>query len=156
MKHYIIIAVLCLGFNLNAQQSENEIVKAKIIEFFNAFHEQDTLALMSMGTKNLKLQTISINENGETILKETDFNQFIHNIAGIPKDHSFEEKLLGFNIQIDGNMANAWTPYEFWYQEKFSHCGVNSFQLMKQANEWKIIYLVDTRRKEGCQKNSKN
>ena len=51
-------------------------------------------------------------------------------------------------------MATAWTPYEFWYKEKFSHCGVNSFQLMKIENEWKIIYFVDTRRRSDCvQKN---
>jgi hypothetical protein len=74
----------------------------------------------------------------------------VKSIARIPKDKKFEEKLLGFNIQVDGNMANAWTPYEFWYEGEFSHCGVNSFQLIKDDGEWKIIYLVDTRRKEGC------
>ena len=72
------------------------------------------------------------------------------NIANIPKDRKFEEKLLDFSIQVDGNMANAWTPYEFWYQEELSHCGVNSFQLIKEDDKWKIIYLVDTRRREGC------
>ncbi len=50
-------------------------------------------------------------------------------------------------------MANAWTPYEFWYNGNFSHCGVNSFQLIKKDEKWKIIYLVDTRRKEGCLSN---
>jgi hypothetical protein len=56
-----------------------------------------------------------------------------------------------YNIQIDGAMANAWTSYEFWVNGSFSHCGVNSFQLFKDEGAWKIIYLIDTRRKEGCQ-----
>ena len=47
-------------------------------------------------------------------------------------------------------MANVWTAYSFYFDGKFSHCGVNSFQLLKEAGEWKIFYLVDTRRKEGC------
>ena len=33
----------------------------------------------------------------------------------------------------------------------FSHCGANSFQLMKGADGWKIVYLVDSRRTEGCE-----
>lgn len=150
MKQFIPIFILCFSINVNAQKSESENVKTKIIEFFDAFHKQDTTALKSMVTDKIILQSISINKEGKTVLKEEDFNQFVNNIASIPKDRKFEEKLLDFSIQVDGNMANAWTPYEFWYQEKFSHCGVNSFQLIKVDNEWKIIYLVDTRRRKGC------
>ncbi|MEM9869076.1 MAG: nuclear transport factor 2 family protein, partial [Bacteroidota bacterium] len=32
----------------------------------------------------------------------------------------------------------------------FSHCGINSFQMVNFGGEWKIIYLIDTRGKEGC------
>ncbi len=151
MKQLILMMILSLGFNVNAQQSETDNVKSKIIEFFDAFHKQDSVALKSMVTDKVILQSISTNKEGKTILKEEDFSKFIKSIASIPKDQTFEEKLLGFNIQVDGNMANAWTPYEFWYQGEFSHCGVNSFQLIKADGAWKIIYLVDTRRKEGCQ-----
>ncbi len=150
MKHKILMFILCFGLNVNAQKSENENVKAKIIEFFEAFHKQDTSALKAMVTEKIILQSISINKEGKTILKEENYNQFVKNIASIPKDTKFEEKLLDFSIQVDGPMANAWTPYEFWYQGEFSHCGVNSFQLIKDDGTWKIIYLVDTRRKDGC------
>ena len=152
MKQFILIFILLFGLNLNAQKKESENVKATIIKFFDAFHEQDTIVLKSMVTDKIILQSISINKEGKTVLKEDDYNKFIKNIASIPKDKSFKEKLLDFNIQIDENMANVWTPYEFWYQNEFSHCGVNSFQLMKEDNAWKIIYLVDTRRREGCEK----
>ena len=151
MKQYMLLVILCFGLNLNAQQSEDENVKAKIIEFFDAFHKQDTVALKSMATDKVILQSISTTKEGKTILKEDDYGRFIKSIASIPKNQTFEEKLLDFNIKVDGVMANAWTPYEFWYQGEFSHCGVNSFQLIKDDAKWKIIYLVDTRRKEGCQ-----
>lgn len=151
MRQLLLIFTLSLTLILNAQKSETEKVKETIIEFFDAFHKQDTIALKAMAKGNIMLQSIAINKEGKTILKEDDFNQFIKSIASIPKDSIFEEKLLNFSIQVDGNMANAWTPYEFWYQGEFSHCGVNSFQLIKTNGEWKIIYLVDTRRREGCQ-----
>jgi len=150
MKHKILMFILCFVLNVNAQKPENENVKAKIIEFFDAFHQQDTSALKAMVTEKIILQSISINKEGKTVLKEDDYTQFVKNIASIPKDTKFEEKLLDFSIQVDGHMANAWTPYEFWYEGEFSHCGVNSFQLIKEDGDWKIIYLVDTRRREGC------
>jgi len=152
MKYVILLFVFCSTLIINAQKSETEAVKETIIEFFNAFHKQDTIVLKSMVKGDITMQSISINKEGKTVLQESSYNQFVKNISSIPKDRTFEEKLLDFSIQVDGNMANAWTPYEFWYQDKFSHCGVNSFQLIKEEDSWKIIYLVDTRRKKGCQK----
>lgn len=146
---FTLIAVLCLSFTF-VQTSDEEQVKQTIINFFEAFHKQDTLKLKTMAKGNIKMQSISINKEGKTQISENDYYVFVKNIAGIPKDKTFEEKLLGFDIKVDGNMANAWTPYEFWYDGNFSHCGVNSFQLVKEEESWKIIYLVDTRRREGC------
>ncbi len=54
-------------------------------------------------------------------------------------------------IEIDGNLAQAWTQYAFYVGKKFSHCGVDAFQLFKGTDgTWKIFQLADTRQKEGC------
>ncbi|HUH33176.1 MAG TPA: hypothetical protein VLZ28_04430, partial [Daejeonella sp.] len=53
-------------------------------------------------------------------------------------------------VLIDDNLASVWTSYQFYIGDKFSHCGVNSFQLVKGKEGWKIVYLIDTRRKENC------
>ena len=151
MKRILLLVISLFALTSNAQKSESENVKATIIEFFDAFHKQDTITLKLMAKGNIKMQSISIDKDGKTVLSENDYFQFVQNIASISKDRTFEEKLLDFTIKVDGNMANAWTPYEFWYQKKLSHCGVNSFQLIKEEGKWLIIYLVDTRRREGCQ-----
>ena len=156
MKKLLLLGAFCFTLIVNAQKTEKENVKATIVKFFEAFHKQDTTMLKAMAKGDIIMQSISVDKEGKTVLQESDYSQFLKNIASIPKDRTFEEKLLDFNIQVDGNMANAWTPYEFWYNGNFSHCGVNSFQLIKVNDEWKIIYLVDTRRREGCITNSKN
>jgi len=152
MKKLLLLTVFCFSFGVQGQNTDSEAVKATIINFFEAFHKQDTTALKTMAKGDIKLQSISVNKEGKSVLHESEYSQFLKNIASIPKENTFEEKLLSFNIQLDGNMANAWTPYEFWYNGNFSHCGVNSFQLIKEDDEWKIIYLVDTRRREECKK----
>jgi hypothetical protein len=54
---------------------------------------------------------------------------------------------LSYAIQVDESMGHVWTPYEFYVNGKSSHKGVNAFTLFKKDNTWKIVRLVDTRRK---------
>jgi hypothetical protein len=96
------------------------------------------------------LQTISKKNDGNNEVRTDAFEQFLRSIISIPDSVGFREEILNYQIKIDGPMANAWTPYKFWLNETFSHCGVNSFQLAKGRDGWKIIYLIDTRRKEEC------
>lgn len=95
------------------------------------------------------MQTIAPNRQGEIALTGGTLSDFL-NALGTPHDQVWDERILSYEIKIDGAMASVWTPYEFYVGERFSHCGVNSFQLMKGNDSWKIIYLVDTRKREGC------
>jgi hypothetical protein len=54
-------------------------------------------------------------------------------------------------VKIDSDLAMVWAPYKFYVGEKFSHCGVDCFQLVKLNGQWKIQYLIDTRRRQGCE-----
>ncbi|MEO0527501.1 MAG: nuclear transport factor 2 family protein [Bacteroidota bacterium] len=135
-----------------AQASEEEAVQKTIEAFFEAFHQQDSILIKQTVSEDIILQTIGKNREGETRMRTDEFSDLIKSIVSIPDTTDFQEKILSFNIQVDGAMANAWTPYEFWINGNFSHCGVNSFQLFKDGDAWKIIYLVDTRRREGCHK----
>ena len=39
--------------------------------------------------------SIAIDKDGKTVLSENNYFQFLQNIANIPKDCTFEEKLFG-------------------------------------------------------------
>jgi len=136
-----------VGFS---QKSEEQNVKETIDAFFNAFHAQDSMALKKVVHSSIYLQRIGENSEGTLTLRTEDFSDLMKSIIGIPDSVSFQERIIDFTIQEDGRMAHAWTPYEFWYNGEFHHCGVNSFQLFKVENSWKIIYLIDTRKTEGC------
>ncbi len=150
MKKALVFVFAMSSLALWSQNNEQEAVQLAIEKFFEGFHQQDTLALQNSVSDAIVLQTISTDSLGSTVVRSESFNKFAQSIASIPKTMKFEEKLKSFSIQIDGNMANAWTPYEFWLRDEFHHCGVNSFQLVKYGEDWKIVYLIDTRRKEGC------
>ena len=151
MKKYIVILSLMTTFGLSAQADEKGAVQKTIDDFFAAFHAQDSIQMRNLTADGITLQSIGANKSGETKLRVSDFGKFLKGIVGIPKERKFEEKLRSYSIQVDGPMANAWTEYEFWIDGAMSHCGVNSFQLINEGDGWKIIYLIDTRRREGCE-----
>lgn len=82
-------------------------------------------------------------------IRNEDLKGFMTQISSLPKN-SADERISFDMIKTDDALAMAWTPYQFYYEGKFSHCGVNSFQLVRLAGVWKIQYLIDTRRKENC------
>ena len=95
------------------------------------------------------MQTIVKNEEAEVSIRSGSLEAFVNSI-GSSEPGRLNEKIGGYEIKIDGELASAWTPYEFYVGEEFSHCGVNSFQLLKTAEGWKIFHIVDTRRKDNC------
>ena len=124
--------------------------KKMVLDFFEAFHAQDTVKLKSFAMNGIKLESVSMDAEGNTILTSDDYSKFLKSIASIPGEASFEEKLHEFRIEENGLLATVTTPYSFYYNGNFSHCGVNSFELVNFNGEWKIVYLIDTRTKENC------
>lgn len=150
MKQIIALLLFFITAVAFSQSAAEKEVKQTIEKFFDGFHKGDTLGIKATLHNQLILQTVSRNREGETVLQQEAPGAFLKAVAGRPADQKWEERLLDVVIKVDGNMAHAWTPYEFWFNGTFHHCGVNSFQLFKEGNTWKIIYIIDTRRKEGC------
>lgn len=125
-------------------------VKQAIEEFFDGFHKGDTAIMKKVLASKVMLKTVAKNKEGKIKIGETPIEKFLNAIHNRPADQKWDERLLSFTITANGQIANAWTPYEFYFNEKFSHCGVNVFQLYKDREGWKIMHLADTRNREGC------
>ncbi len=125
-------------------------VKQTILEFFEGFHSGDTVKIKKTMDDNIIMQTIAQTKDGGKKAVQTDVGKFLKSINGRPSGQRWDERLLLFKIDADSAIANAWTPYEFYFNDKFSHCGVNVFQLFNDGTSWKIIALADTRHREGC------
>lgn len=143
MKKIALIAFSLFAMQLQAQEAD---IKKTIATFFEGLHTGDTLKIKSVCSDKMVLQSIMENTKG-TKFDHEDISEFYKSITSIPKDMKIEERLLDCKVQVDGSMAHAWTPYEFYINGKLSHSGVNSFQLYKDNGVWKIVYIIDTRRK---------
>lgn len=152
MKKLIVFVLAFLASTeIHAQENrKEEAIKNVIDSFFEGLHYGDSSKIRTTIHKDLKIQTTSSTKDGIKVLRTQKVKDFLTAIANKKPENNYFEKLLSYDIKIDGNLASVWTPYEFYLNEKFSHCGANSFQLFDNNGKWEIIYLVDMRRRSDC------
>ena len=109
----------------------------------------DAAGLKSVLADSALLQTITRDKKGNFLVRNQPFGAFIDFVSKQPIGDA-DERIRFDMIKVDGPLASVWTPYQFFYKGQFSHCGVNSFQLVRLNNAWKIQYIIDTRRRENC------
>ncbi|MBC7826253.1 MAG: nuclear transport factor 2 family protein [Chitinophagaceae bacterium] len=149
MKPILILLTIALSSSYVHAQSAEDSVKATVNKLFEGMKNADATLVSHAFSDSAILQTIARNKEGKLIIRNEKVKDFAEFVGKQQKDAA-DERISFETVKIDGPLAIAWTPYNFYYEGKFSHCGVNSFQLVRMNGEWKIQYLIDTRRREGC------
>ena len=139
------ISAILLVFSSFCFAQQNQDIEKPVRDLFIGMKNADPVLLKSVFTENAIMQTIT----KDGMVKSDSVQDFISSISKFSAG-DLEEKIIIDALHTDGNLASVFTPYSFYLKGKFSHCGANSFQLVKQNDEWKIQYIIDTRRKENC------
>lgn len=133
---YILLILTVISFNTYAQNDE-AAVKQTINDLFDGLKKSDTALMRFAFSNNALLQTISKNRDGNTVVRSEPLDSFLVAIAR-PHTEVYDERITFEVVKIDADLAIAWTPYKFYVGDKFSHCGVNSFQLVKYKGHGKF------------------
>lgn len=148
----LILLVFLISFSTSLAQEEfsKEDAKAIVDTFFEGFHKGDTLLMSQLLMPDAVLQTAFKTGKGEDKVVTDSIDKLLTAIANRPVEQKWDERLLSYSVQIDGNLAHVWTPYEFYVNDTFSHCGANAFTLTKTKDGFKILHLIDSRRRASC------
>lgn len=138
---YLILALL----PLNSSAQENSTVLIPINNMFDAMREHNSDKLLTQFVDGAILERAT-KDNTVRTSNLSKFAQFIKKSS-----KSLDEQLFNTSIHQSGNLASAWAPFAFYLDGKLSHCGVNSFQLVKQEGQWKIRYLIDNAYHGDCE-----
>lgn len=144
---FLLFATILTTQAQTANPAADKEVQAVIQQLFDGMRKSDSTLLRPLFYANARLQTTFTDKNGKPVLKEDSIGKFIEQI-GTPHAETYDERILGYEIRTDDNLATVWTPYEFYLGGKFSHRGVNAFQLFRSEGGWQIIQITDTRRKK--------
>jgi len=149
MKYFIISFVAIFFTAQSNAQNATDSVKATINQLLESMIEANGSKLKNCFTDSAFLQTVTQDKDGRDIVKNDNVAAFVKTINSIKKGVIDEQIVFGV-VKVDGPLAIVWAPYKFFSNGVYSHCGVNSFQLVRLNGQWKIQYLIDTRRKGNC------
>ncbi|MBF9239603.1 nuclear transport factor 2 family protein [Hymenobacter sp. BT683] len=138
-----------LGANAQTTAAETADIKQTINAFFTGMRQGDSTTVRRTLAPGAVLHALGGKPGQAPSLHIESINGFLKAV-GTPHPKIWDERITFANVLIDANLASVWTPYEFYIGDTFSHCGYNSFQLVKLADGWKIAHIIDTRRKEKC------
>ncbi len=145
----LVVGTLILTPPIAAQsQSAEPEVMATVRQLFDGMRKGDSAMVRAAFHPDAVLQTTGVRD-GQPIVGKVAIDQFVRSI-GTPRPQPLDERIWNEKVFIDGPLAVVWTDYALFIGTRFSHCGVDAFQLAKMSDGWKIIALVDTRRTEGC------
>ena len=128
---------------------ETEAVKNVITTFFDGMRRGDSTMVRRTLAPAAVFHGFGGKPGQAPTLEIESINGFLKAV-GTPHPQIWDERVKFERMLIDANLASVWAPYEFYLGSKFSHCGYDSFQLVKLADGWKIAHVIDTRHKEKC------
>lgn len=138
----LLTPLLCWAASSPSEEAE---VKAVLEKTFRAMSAHDGELLRSTMLPDARLY--SVRDDGAPATRSLD--EFVKQIVGTKTD--LVERFTGRpKVMIRARIAQLWGEYEFLRDGKFSHCGIDTAVLFKQANTWKIASLSYTVETKGC------
>jgi len=146
---FILLFFVVLDTHYSDAQTAEDSVKAVINQLFLGMKNADASLVQTAFADSAIMQTLARDKQGQVMVENDNVDQFATLVSGLKKGAA-DEQITFESIRIDGPLAMVWAPYKFFFEGNFSHCGVDSFQLIFINGHWKIQYLIDTRRRQPC------
>jgi Domain of unknown function (DUF4440) len=119
---------------------------------FDAMRAKDAEAMRALFSAEGQL-TATQRRDGQPSLRVYNgaaFAKLIVESKGVLKERMYKPETL-----VSGDLAMVRGRYGFYVDDRFSHCGMNSFHLMRTAGGWKIASAASTIELDGCEPEAK-
>ena len=146
LRYIYNLILISLAFHFPSYSQESEI-KSTVKSIFDAISLADSNLLKTFLHQKCNLRSIEIKPDGSNELTESDIKNFIESIGTKRQNLKLEERVTGYEVNIHDAMAIVSTPYQFFINDKLSHAGTNVFTLFNDSGKWKIINIIDTRKR---------
>jgi ketosteroid isomerase-like protein len=147
MKTFKISAVVCLllGAQLSAAQpvvptdttADRKQVAALVDSALAALSRGNLEAFTDYMVDEAITMSVS-SRNGEA--RHSARTRMANRTMALPG--KITERAFRTQVLVAGPIATAWAPYDLYIDDKWSHCGIDVFTIIKTGNAWKIATLV--------------
>lgn len=149
MKTILLVILLSLlisnAFAQNLQTEDLKNVSQVPDRLFAAMKAKSFEEIKNTFTPEGQLVAIDKPRDGKGISKTRVFTaeSFAKQISEA-EGADFIEKMLNKDVKISGDLATVSGRYTFYVGDKFSHCGMNTFNLVRTETGWRIANAAST------------
>ncbi|TDI37762.1 MAG: nuclear transport factor 2 family protein [Acidobacteria bacterium] len=143
----MLVAVALAALLTAAPSAEEKAVLAAVQGFFDSMVTKDAEAAKKILIPEGRLFSVRV-QDGKKIVRSSSNQDFIDGLA--KSDATWLERMWDPEVRIRGDIATVWTPYDFHINGKFSHCGIDAFDLVKKDGAWMISGGTYTVERTGC------
>ncbi|UZD22592.1 nuclear transport factor 2 family protein [Algoriphagus halophytocola] len=145
--YLLLFALSFYAFSSQAQEKDEEAVRAVVDLFFEALESQDSVAYKDIFFSNA--QVWYVRQTKDAI--KYGNRSYTDDIKSFNSHTVIKETPLDYEIKVHEEIASAWVPYTLSINGDFSHCGVDVFTLFKTNDGWKIVNISFTIEPDGCE-----
>lgn len=118
-----------------APAAERDAVLKAVQAFFDTMAAKDVEGARRVMMPRAAFHAVS-ERDGKTVIRPFTSHEYLKDLAGMKQ--ALRERMWNPEVRIRGVIASVWTPYDFWMDRKYSHCGIDAFDLVKTDEGWKI------------------
>ena len=124
-----------------------EVLKA-VEGFFSAMRTKDSAGLANSFTGRATW-TVANYGRAKVVVSSRKASEDVERMS--KSKQALDERWLGDpTVRIDGDVALVWGFYQFKVDGKVTHCGYDSFHMLKEEGAWRIEGGAYTVRPAGC------
>jgi hypothetical protein len=130
---------------------------AVIQEFFTALEARDTATIRRLFLPDATVRRLLLPDArsvliggrpDSSVLGSAPIDEFLRRVSGARV--RLRERMWDPQVLEHRGLAVVWTPYDFRLDDRFSHCGVDAFTLLRSQDGWRIAGLAYTVEPTGC------
>jgi hypothetical protein len=143
----VFIAMLIAAASAQAQSSnsERDAVLKTVQTFFDTMTAKDVEGARKILQPQGRFHAMRMRD-GKPDVRAFSNEEYFADLKASKQE--MRERIWTPDVRISGLIASVWAPYDFWLDGKFSHCGVDQFDLIKTEEGWKIaggVYTLESK-----------
>jgi hypothetical protein len=148
MKKFLLALLFCGPLLVTSAFANEEAAVVEVVKvFFEAMTAKDVERSSTLMTADGILYGYRETAEGLQIVRPTHAS-YLEGLAN--RENELIERFWDPKVLLHDRMAVVWTPYDLYVDGEFSHCGIDSFSLLKTEQGWKITGIVFSMEAENC------
>ena len=140
----LIATALCLAAMPEATAAQSSAAEEKAViavadSVLAALTSGDSTTLARLVLDSAVVGGVGVRDGVERMSLRS-FGLYIHRSG----PSTFTERGFDETARVQDRMAQVWVPYDLYVGDKWSHCGVDAFTLMKSEGRWRVASVIYT------------